>query len=224
MKKHLYMLAMACLMSLPAFAQRGVHFGVQAGENIVGMVDDVKYGDVNYKYKPTFGFTYGVEGGWNFNDYLGLQAEFNIAQMGEKLNVEGNETYEERVKLNYIQVPVMFKIIGGDYMSRFSAMVGPQFGFLTSATMQRNDQGKYDGEPMDATNDFSKTDVGVVLTGGGDVTIHKNIYLNVHARFYYGFKEVNTKPNVLFGNPDEMDRLHNLSAGVFAGLHYLIRY
>jgi hypothetical protein len=216
---------MAALVSLPAMAQKGIHVGAQVGENVTGMMDDVRYGDVDYLYKPTLGFTYGVTAGWNFTDYLGLQTEINFAQMGEKIVLRSDRNVENVLNTRYTQIPVMLKFTGGNFSNRFSMMVGPQWSFLNSATMTRNHVDKYQPEgTSDVSNGFAKSNFGMVLCAGEDMNIFHNMYLNIQARFQYGFRQANTSPNILFNQENEDDHLHTMAGGLFAGLHYMFPY
>jgi opacity protein-like surface antigen len=224
MKKYIYTAVLGCLMSLPAMAQKGVAFGVQAGENVTGMVDNLHYGDVNYLYRPTLGFTYGLSGSVNFNDYFGMQAEINRAQMGENLMLRSDNSVRESLDMSYTQIPVMIKIMGGDYKSRFTMMAGPQWSILNSATVTRNTD-KYGAQgTSNVKSDFAHSDFGMVLTAGTEFAVYKNVYMDLHARFQYGFRSVNKTENVLYNQPGESEQLHNLAGGLFASLHYLIRY
>jgi hypothetical protein len=225
MKKYIYTVLLGCVMSLPAMAQKGMAFGVQAGENVTGLVDNMRYGDVNYLYKPTLGFTYGLTGSVNFNDYFGLQAEVNHAQMGETIMLRSDNNIRESLDMNYTQIPVMLKIMGGAYKSRFTMMVGPQWSILNSATLTRNSSDKYGSEGVsNVKGDFTHSDFGLVLTGGTEFALYKYVYMDVHARFQYGLHQANTTANVLYNQPTEEDHLHNIAGGLFASLHYFIPF
>ncbi|WP_104735952.1 porin family protein [Hanstruepera ponticola] len=114
-------------------ASQGFSFGPKAGVNFATLTGDIE--DAEMK----LGFHIGGAAEYMFNENMGLQAELLFSTQGAKNeytesgNVGGNEFYykeEEKVKLSYINIPVMFKyyIVNG-----FNVEVGPQVGILASA-------------------------------------------------------------------------------------------
>lgn len=223
MKIYKYLLLCFCLFSLTAQAQKGAHLGVTGGVIATGMLDEIKYGDVDYDYKLTIGSSYGIAGGYNFSDYLGIQSELNFAKEGAVVKIhESNYDITKDFTLNYLQVPVMFRLSGGNYNNRFTAMFGPQWSFLSSANVFTED--KVNGNSSkDISSRFNKTDIGLVLSGGGDITLKGNWYLNTELRFYYGMTQVNKDKDVILEKPNEEDLLKNVYGGLFIGLHYMFR-
>ncbi len=100
-------------------------FGVKAGLNLANIVGDNTDGDMRYSFH--FGgiaeiplsqdFVFGPEVLYSSQ---GIKNEFS----------EGSLTSKSELKLNYIQIPLMFKYFIAD---GFSLDFGPQVGFLNSA-------------------------------------------------------------------------------------------
>jgi opacity protein-like surface antigen len=208
--------ALAVLGIAPAFAQKGFNAGINGGYLASATIDRVKFGDVPYNLKWKTGPTYGIAVGYNFTDKLGLEVEANYLSLGAKYDVNDNNTlkYFRSFDINYYQIPILFKFTGGNFLNRFSSMVGPAFGFLNSAQMH-NDAGVV----SDVTSQFKSTDAGLLLAAGGDVTITHNLYLNIALRFYYGFYTINNNPQAIVDLSTENEKLANAYIGVNLGLY-----
>ena len=77
------------------------------------------------KYKP--GFTAGLEGQYQINNWFGLSAGVNYQMAGSKI-----KDSDSKFKMNYINIPVMAKF----YVTKgLSLNAGLQLGFLTSAKL-----------------------------------------------------------------------------------------
>ena len=200
-----------------SFAQKGFHAGANFGVNAVGLYDYPKGGDIDgYKYETKLGSTFGLAGGYNFNDHWGANIEVNDANLGSyyKFHMDGQPDYTQDIDLNYVQIPVMVKFSGGNYRSRFSSMLGPQFSILTSAEMNKS---------RDISSSFKSNDFGILLTSGGDITLVEDLYLNAEIRLYYGFTSINSNPYAIFNPELGTEKLHSMYGGVNIGLHYLFR-
>ncbi|RYD76390.1 MAG: PorT family protein, partial [Sphingobacteriales bacterium] len=225
----IYILFTLCITFFTAqtYAQKGFHIGANASAVNSYLVDDSLYGDVSYKPTFTLGPVIGFAAGNNFTNQFGLEVEVNYARLGQgyeyidSINMPKTVTNSGKITLDYIQVPVLLKFTGGDYKTRFSAMFGPQLGFLSSAWNRKGNSGA-----LPAKQDFNKMDIGMLLTFGGDISLTNDLYLNLGLRFYYGFKEVNKVPYVVAKeenvNPPK-DNLLNAYGGLNVGLHYLFR-
>ena len=132
MKKLLLSAAIAVIGFTQVSAQE-FSFGPKAGVNFATLTGDVE--DAEFKV----GLYIGGAAEYMFNEKMGLQAELLFSMQGAKneytetFSAGGftEELYEkETLKLNYINLPVMFKyyIVDG-----FNVEVGPQVSFLVSA-------------------------------------------------------------------------------------------
>ncbi|WP_223033534.1 porin family protein [Hanstruepera marina] len=112
---------------------QGFSFGPKAGVNFATLTGDVEDAEMR------IGFHIGGAAEYMFNQNMGLQAELLFSAQGAKneyteSSSQGGVDYylkeKEEVKLNYINIPVMFKyyIVNG-----FNVEAGPQVGILASA-------------------------------------------------------------------------------------------
>jgi hypothetical protein len=237
MRQYILSLLVVLFLALPATAQKGFHIGVQGAALNTYIVDKNKYGDVAYNYKPTVKPMFGIEAGDMFTDMVGVQVEADYTWMGQKYTKVpvpfSNTLLNENFNLNYFSVPVLLKYTGGDYKSRFTAMVGPQFNFLTGATASSSIYQSDNSVPVMATannvnvtNHFNSSDMGLLVAAGGDITVHNNMYLSIELRLYYGFNTINkNKQEVMLSNSTttENEQLQNVFAGVCIGIHNLFR-
>lgn len=232
MKKYLLILVCTFIMALPAaHAQKGFHIGVNGAAINTYLVDNKLYGDVDYAPKFTLGSLFGASVGNNFTNQFGLEIEVNYARLGQQYQYKdslnqapGVTKSTGKITLDYIQVPVMLKLTGGDFKTRFSAMMGPQFSFLSNATNRRPDN----NGAKEAKDDFNGTDIGLLLQFGSDISLTNDLYLNLGLRMYYGFLQANDNLKVIspspFGNTKQVeDHLQNAYGGINIGLHYIFR-
>jgi hypothetical protein len=212
-------------LGFPAFAQRGFHVGADYGFNAISLIDKNKLGNVDYDYKLKFGSSLGIEAGNNFTDNFGIQAEVNYAWLGQDYKItEEYGTVNKELNLRYFEVPVLLKFTGGDYKSRFTAMIGPDFGFLQGARMKADQDSSSGAYNMSVTNKFKRPDLGILLAAGGDISVYENFYVSVELRLYYGFNKINQdEPRLILNRPDENEKLSNAWGGLNVGLHYLFR-
>ena len=231
--RHKLFLLLACffLAGFSASAQKGFHLGLNATAVNTYLIDSKLYGDVDYKPKFTLGPVIGVAAGNNFTDAFGLQIEVNYARLGQQyeyddsLNqVAGLTTSSGKITLDYIQLPVLITITGGDFKTRFSASAGPQFSFLANAWNRKTDN----GGAIESKSSFNSTDIGLAVNAGSDISLSDDLYLNLGLRFYYGFVQANDdlhviSPSPFPGSKQTEDHLLNAYGGINVGLHYLFR-
>lgn len=225
------------IISLATFAQTGAHFGAQFNAGSAGILNQNIYGGVDgytgttemeYAFTPSFGG--GLEGGYNFTDNIGGQIEFNFAGMGQYYE-DKYQTFTRKVKINYMQIPIMAKFILGTSAAKFYVMTGPQFGLLSSANI---DFALADGS-MDtsiiATDRFTKNDLQIVLKLGTDVSFTDALYMNAGMGLGISLSDINdaTDPNGPM-NPGWQvpnkegiyDMSRNAGLCFSFGLHYLL--
>jgi hypothetical protein len=200
-------------------AQKGFCLGVNAGYNSSFVFDRVLLGDVKYNYYLKTGPAFGVAGGYNFTNMVGIEAEYNYVDMGQNYSIPQNNSHiNERLDIQYFQVPVMFKFTGGDYKSRFSSMFGPVFGFLSAAQLSSE---ATNGSSTNVYQRMNISDLGILASAGGDITFKNHLYLNLSLRFYYGFNTINKDPMLLMSGAGENENLANAYAGINIGIYNL---
>src|SRR5436190_18960037 len=83
------------------------------------------------------GYGAGLLLGTNFNDNVGLQGEIMYSQLAQKYKTGGN--IERKVKLNYINVPLLLSLNTGIHNPvNLNFVIGPQLGLNTGASVEIN--------------------------------------------------------------------------------------
>lgn len=235
MKKTLPLLIFAMLLAAGAgFGQKRLSFGVTGTGMLTGLSNQHTYYDTIHgemDWKPTLGFAGCVNVGFDFNKNLGLMLQLGYSGLGQSYEDAVDDTvYVRDIKLNYFQIPLMFKFRTSGEVARFYVMAGPQINILFSAKQNyyKNDLVPDDeyynpnigqwvkvGEE-DITDRFNSIDVMGRLDLGAEVSLLDNLYLNGGLSFAYGFMDVNAD--------DWKDSDGNSSNNFFAGFHVGINY
>ena len=176
---------------------QGFSFGPKAGVNFATLNGDIE--DAEMKV----GFHIGGAAEYMFNENMGLQAELLFSLQGakneytENSSVGGVSYYlkeEEKIKLSYINIPVMFKyyIVDG-----FNVEVGPQVGILVSAkseyefeeriTSGGNTTTESGSAEIDIDDEVSSVDFGLNFGLGYKM----DNGLNFGARYNLGLSNIN---------------------------------
>jgi hypothetical protein len=159
--------------------------------NSVWIINQNSYGDKEYDYKLDLGGGGGLVLGYNVTDHFGFQTEIKTSKQGQKYEDHINNSLTREVRLNYIAIPVLVKVIGGSSGVKFYANGGVQFNSLTKATLL----GNYEGNPssnIDAKERFKSSDIGLNFGLGGDISLTEFLYLNVGMSFFYSFRDINS--------------------------------
>ncbi|ARN78372.1 hypothetical protein BST97_10445 [Nonlabens spongiae] len=148
--KKLLLTAVIALCGLGLTNAQEIDFGVQAGVNFATFNgDDIEDAD------GRTGINVGVTGEYMFNDSFALFSGVIYSMQGLQAEENG---FEEKIKLDYLNVPILGKFyLGG---SGFSIDAGPQVGFLINDeyTLEGN------GEEVSEETDAESIDLSV---GGG---------------------------------------------------------
>ncbi len=134
----------------PAWTQ----FGKGSGEAVLG-------------FRAGGFLTYSIS-----QDY-GVSGELNVARKGQ------TNTLEQRLALDYLEVPLMAYYFFGKGDFRVKAMVGPYVAYLLQA--KRNDL---------AINSFNNTDYGAILGLGFHQSLGNRKWLNADIRYTHGLAEI----------------------------------
>jgi len=125
--KKILIAAFALFIGTSVFAQENpLTFGVQAGLNMSQFSAPKSGGETGDATDMLPGFYIGGHANYSFGEYFGLQGELKFSMQGGKESEDG-ETL--KLKLNYINVPVLFEVKPA---TNFSIFVGPQIGFNVS--------------------------------------------------------------------------------------------
>ncbi|NIJ43770.1 hypothetical protein FHR24_000209 [Wenyingzhuangia heitensis] len=158
-------LLVALFVGVTVFAQedgKKSFFGIKAGYNLSSLSAD---NDVDHRN----GFHVGVYGEHQITDHLSFQPEIIYSQLGFKDNAA------KTVKLDYIQVPLMFK---GYIAKPLYVELGPQFAVNIS---KKEETDLLFGSTTETTSP-NTFDMGI--NGGLGIAINPGITVGV--RYYHG--------------------------------------
>lgn len=159
MKKILFVASAAILISLTTGAQE-THFGLKAGLNMASV--DVKN---NPDYDSKAGLHVGGLAHIHLARHFALQPELVFS-------MQGGEDDAGKLKLNYINVPVLAQYM---FDQGFRLQTGPQIGFLVSAKKKIGDV-DVDYDEAYSSIDFSWTvGAGYLFPNGFGIDARYNI-------------------------------------------------
>lgn len=168
--KKTFLLSAALFIGATSFAQLGI--GARAGANFSTIKQEA--GGVSNSANGV-GLNAGLYGVISLGTSFKIQPELAYSVVSAKDN--GITT-----NLSYIAVPVLAKYTFMN--SGFSALAGPQFGFLMSA------KAKASGGTADIKNNFKSTDISVAIGAEFEIPTTK---LNVGARYNLPVSDVSNQ-------------------------------
>lgn len=223
MKRLSVLIILSCIfLSANLKAQSGFHAGIHAGYNVVGIFDPETYGAPDYEYKPKYGFLVGAALGYDFVSFIGIQTELNYAKMGHdvKKDYPSGESILREIDFDYIQIPLMAKVRLGGGDVRYYLLFGPQFSFLTKASIYSTETAEVVTDAIENGN-FKKNDFGLSLGTGADILLVDNLFINAGLRFYYGLSDINTDDPAFWQNKTKINEFSNNGyGGLDVGIHY----
>jgi long-subunit fatty acid transport protein len=166
-------IAVVAFMSVSAQETR---FGVKAGANLSTFGGDAE------DAKSLVGFQVGGFAEIKLTDKFAIQPEVLFSTQGAK--EEGSDlfgSYENKVTLGYLNIPVMAKYYVAE---KFSVEAGPQIGFLLSAKSKFEAGGE--SEKTDVKDAYESIDFGVNFGAGYDFTEN----LSVGLRYNLGLSNI----------------------------------
>lgn len=182
------MIAISLLVGVSSvFAQTAVTGltgkGIKAGLNLAKFTGADKPDDS----KMYLGFTAGGFITYAFTDLFAVQPELLFSMKGNKIDVAG---VTGKTKLNYIEVPVLFKVLlsgGGNFKPNFYA--GPEVSFLLSAKQEMDPEPP--GFVEDIKDNIKSTDFGLIGGVGFDYLLGTGSNkVTVDIRYDVGFSKL----------------------------------
>lgn len=169
-----------------AIAQE-INWGVKAGANYSKVTSEL---DPDY----IFGFHAGLVAEYKFTPQFALQPELLYSLEGAKAEMDFREgefffSSEEKIRLGYINLPVMVKYYATPALS-FEA--GPQMGFLLSAESEYELSSNFEGFEIDESgtedikDELKKISLGLNFGLGYDISSS----LFVQARYHLGLSDI----------------------------------
>jgi hypothetical protein len=193
MKKSIQLsLVLVLLISQYSFAQIKLDLGLKGGINLASL-DNVS-SSLQTTYGNRTGYHYGVYTQIKILKFA-IQPEVIFSRQGQSFSVP-NSTQNLSSSFDYINIPVIVKLYlaGG-----LNLQVGPQFGFLSSATgdLVNTVNGGIPTNPTittatDISTFVNSSDISLALGAGWDLPFG----LNVSARYNLGLSDINEKSGI----------------------------
>lgn len=193
MKRFNLALILILAVSLAAGAQAETDFGIKAGVSI----SNIK-GDNTDGLDSKTGFMVGGFASIPISAPAAIQPEVFYVQKGAKFGLGGADA---SFKLDYIEIPVLFKYTVDGESARPFFLLGPSLGFKMSAKTE------VEGTSEDV-EDVASTDFGLVFGLG----MNMQQFL-IEFRYTLGLSNIND----LEGDPDS---LKNSAFGILAGITF----
>ncbi len=154
-------------------------FGVKGGVNFSNIIAE-EIDDNNVLTS----FNAGVYATFPVGEILSIQPEILYSRKGGELKYESDFlSGETQFKLNYIEVPVLFKV---NVTDNLNIQAGPYFAYLVDVQVKNDADGEaIDFEDNYDNDDFNKFDAGIAVGVGLDF---KSIGFGV--RYNYGFTNI----------------------------------
>lgn len=180
----------------------------------------------DWKYENAWGFTAGLMGQYDFNDWLGVRAEVNWAQKNHKEKRSGEmRGINYTVYNNYVQVPVMASMSFGGTNLRGFLNAGVYGGWVAgsrrSGTMQNIFNNEAVGQVYHISEEcFNKDrdrrfECGLVGGVGVDYRFAENWGAQVEGRCYYSTRSTTKHSDVI------SDHRYNTTLGVMGTVYYV---
>ena len=242
-------LAAAVLALAPfagVFAQQGFHVGLTTGYYRTLILDKGLFDAPTYEHQSSYrAAPIGLALGYQWDSGNGIQLEIIKAKIGQEFDIRHiaspgaayTTVGQKEIELDYLQVPLLFKLQSGENKARFSFMFGPQVSFLQEAyDIETFDQSpvRYEGNTSvtvvpgreytigstetDAIYNFNSVAIGGVLGLGLDYYITDGLYVSGNLRLGYNFtemreeeggtKHVDTPANTTSNQPTTANRLY----------------
>ena len=226
--KKLILLVAATFFIFNAKAQEGLNAGVQYGYFMVGMINGpssinaVQAGSEKNPYThfaSKYSSIIGLSAGYGFLPIFGVQAELNFAQLGQNSTgtFTGGEAVNRTIDMHYTEIPIFLKLRAPGEVVHYYFMAGPQFNFLSSASIVDSRGAAYSS--TDASSHFKSGETGLAFDTGIEVDITK-FYFNLGLRGYYGFSDPNVTAYQLATSDGDYKSSNNFAIGLNLAAHY----
>jgi len=179
MKKVLF-IAVVVLLGLGNVNAQEVKFGTKVGLNLSNFTGDLDDSD------SKIGFNIGAFAEISLSDKFIFQPELLFSSQGAKFEESENDfSFEETLKFNYLNMPLMIKFAASD---KFALEFGPQLGFLLSAKSKFEEtfDGETFSEEVDIKDSVKSIDFG--LNFGASFDVSENIMIG--ARYNLGLSDI----------------------------------
>ena len=199
--KNWIILALVCMLTMPAMAQLGeersnLSIGVNAGMNM----SSVSF-QPSIKQKSKSGMAFGVTARYMSEKYFkmmcGIQAEINYSQRGWSENIDDGSGNAYSRTMNYLEIPLLAHLAFGkdalDKGMKFFVNMGPQVGLCLSETETMSDNWDPTYRPNGVVQQYgklveNKLDYGILGGIGMELSTKMGHFL-LEGRYYYGLSD-----------------------------------
>lgn len=213
MKKILILIIAISALTLSANAQY-VSYGGKLGLSFPGFQDERI---ASQRITPTVSFT----GAFHLNRSILFQTELGYERKGNKFTHNSwddlgvlieDSTYVVKTNMDYITIPLFVKYNLGR-SNKFYLQAGGYYGYLLGAKFS----GMKFGEMVEKEKikaGFSQHDYGVVIGGGLETPISREMSLLLDVKYNYGLKDLNVDPTVIGHSNPIMNKSFIMSMGL----------
>ena len=185
--KNLILTAAIIFAGMTSAMAQEMNWGIKAGANYSNLTSEM---DTDY----IFGFHAGLIAEYKITPQFALQPELLYSLEGAKAKMDFREgefffSSEEKIKLGYINLPVMLKYYA---TPAFSLQAGPQIGFLVSAENDYDIVSNFEDFEFnesgteDIKDELKKISIGLNFGLGYDISSS----LFVQARYHLGLSDI----------------------------------
>lgn len=243
-------------------AQRGFHIGLSGAFNSTWIVNQNNYYNLTpmnnrivqtseMDYRATWGYSTGVNLGYNFKQSWGIQMDLLYTSAGQKYqdNFDGPATLFDttmipvidtffprgdnnikvtrNVRLGYVQIPIMVKYITKEgNRAKFYMLFGPQIGIkvLNKEDMTFQDIPFTPVAPYEKSKKFKAIDFGFALRLGTEIYATDHLFFDLGLALYAGAIDINGKVLKDLGWYSQNDVKYQRSHNFNAGLMFGVHY
>lgn len=196
-----------------AKAQKGFYAGAQGMAQISVMLNEADVERPGADYRSKFGTAFGLNGGYNFNNHMGIGTEVSISNIKQRY-IDNTVSYTQ--KFNYLKIPVLFSYnTNPERKIIFTAKAGPQLGILLKSSISGASNSALNGNTKDQ---YKNLTFGAMAGAGVRIRMLDNIYLD--AGLHLDGTISNTEDKDYKGYAANRGKTHDLNAGVEVGIKY----
>jgi hypothetical protein len=242
--KRIFLLFTAFLLlsAVPSIAQKGFYFGIAGSGNSTWITNQNNYGLPEMDYTSTFAFGGNLGVGYDFTDHLGLKLELGLNQISEKYHdTQSSTELARQVKLNYFNIPILFRYRTGGKVAKFYVAVGPQFNMLRSATQTYTANGQPLSDSItkktlsgtqfivgaeNIKDRYNSLDIVGRMDLGVNITVVEHLMIDVGLTMGYGLTDINASDYRIPDFPKEGATVgtyhpsHTIFGGLTVGISY----
>jgi hypothetical protein len=225
--KKLLLLTAAVALSGSLFAQARVEISAKGTYRSTWMFNEnlSNLGDVQ-DYDLGWAPNYGVGGAFYLSKSIGFELDALLGSFSGRFQGKADSlgNYTSKVNLSTVDIPLLFKLrtkSGGAYLE-----LGPQYTMINKA-LYSLESDSMNISNKDVSNDFSKSNLAIVLGMGVNIELSPKLDLNTGLRFEYGISDLKGVDALgdsfeNFFNYPEYQRTFTAAGGLMVGLTYKI--